>query len=56
MVYADQNVIEHDFGFPRVVNSAEAKLEVLYAMLVSLGATKMIAQRVMTKFPDHGIA
>jgi hypothetical protein len=56
MGYTNQNVIQHDFGFPRVVNAVDDEIESLYAMLVSLGATKMMAQRLMTKFPDHRTA
>jgi hypothetical protein len=56
MGYADHNVIQHDFGFPQVVNSVDDELEALYAMLVSLGATKIMAQRLMQRFPDHAAA
>jgi hypothetical protein len=50
------NVVQHDFGFPRVLNSVDDELEALYAMLVSLGATKMMAQRLMQRFPDNAPA
>lgn len=53
MGYGGQNVIQHDFGFPRVANSTDAELEALYAMLVSLGATKMMAVKLMESFPEH---
>jgi hypothetical protein len=53
---ADENVIQHDFGFPRVASSADGEVAALYAMLVSLGATRMMAQRLMAKFPDHSPA
>jgi hypothetical protein len=32
------NVIQHDFGLPRIVREEDAEREALYAMLVSLGA------------------
>ena len=32
MGYTDHNVIQHDFGFPRVVHSADAELEALESM------------------------
>jgi hypothetical protein len=51
-----RNIIQHDFGFPRLVRSGDAELEALYAMLVSLGATKMMAERLMQDFPQHGMA
>ena len=47
------NVIQHDFGFPRIVRSEDAEREALYAMLVSLGATKMMAERLMRDYPHH---
>jgi hypothetical protein len=40
------NVIQHDFGFPRIVRAKDAEREALYAMLVLLGATKHMAQEV----------
>jgi hypothetical protein len=40
----------------RVVKSVDEELETLYAMLVSLGATKMMARRLMQRFPDHAPA
>jgi hypothetical protein len=48
------NVIQHDFGFPRVTEDAERAA--LYAMLVSLGATKMMAEQLMQDYPQHRIA
>jgi hypothetical protein len=56
MASSATNVIQHDFGFPRVVRAEEAEIEALYAMLVSLGATKMMADRLMVDFPRHGLA
>jgi hypothetical protein len=50
------NVIQHDFGFPRVIRAEDAEREALYAMLVSLGATKMMAERLMQDYPQHRIA
>ena len=50
------NVIQHDFGFPRIIRTAAAEREALYAMLVSLGATKMMAERLMQDYAQHRIA
>jgi hypothetical protein len=50
------NVIQHDFGFPRIVREEMAEREALYAMLVSLGATKMMAGQLMRDYPQHGMA
>jgi len=53
MGYSGQNVIQHDFGFPRIiVRSGDAEIEALYAMLVSLGATKLMAQKLMKDYPE----
>jgi hypothetical protein len=49
------NVIQHDFGFPRIIRAAAAEHEALYAMLVSLGATKLMAERLMQDYPQHRI-
>jgi hypothetical protein len=38
------------------LRTEEAQVEVLYAMLVSLGATKMMADRLMQDYPQHGAA
>lgn len=56
MGYGGQNVIQHDFGFPRITGSTDPELDALYAMLVSLGATKMMAQKLMENFPEHETA
>jgi hypothetical protein len=48
-----QRVIQHDFGFPRLVDADDAEVSALYAMLVSLGATKMMAQTLMRDYPAH---
>jgi hypothetical protein len=56
MASAATNVIQHDFGFPRVVRAEDAEREGLYAMLVSLGATKMMAEQLMRDFPQHAAA
>ena len=50
------NLIQHDFGFPRIVRSEDAEGEALYAMLVSLGATKLMAERLMQDYPQHRTA
>jgi hypothetical protein len=47
------NVIQHDFGFPRIVREEDAEREALYAMLVSLGATRTMAERLMQAYPQH---
>ena len=53
MGYSGQNVIQHDFGFPRIiVRSGDAEIEALYAMPVSLGATKLMAQKLMKDYPE----
>jgi len=41
---------------PRLVRTGEAELEALYAMLVSLGATKMMAERLMQDYPLQATA
>ena len=56
MAQAATNVIQHDFGFPRIWRAEDAEREALYAMLVSLGATKMMAERLMQDFPQHRTA
>jgi hypothetical protein len=56
MAQLAQNVIQHDFGFPRLVRADDAERAALYAMLVSLGATKTMAERLMQDFPQHGTA
>jgi hypothetical protein len=53
---SESNVIQHDFGFPRVIRAEAAEREPLYAMLVSRGATKMMAERLMQDHPQHRIA
>ena len=50
------NVIQHDFGFPRLVRADEAERTALTALLVSLGTTKAMAERLMQDFPRHGTA
>jgi hypothetical protein len=54
MAWFAQNVIEHNFGFPHAVRSDDAEREGLYATLVSLGLTKMMAERLMRDFPRNG--
>jgi hypothetical protein len=51
-----QRVIQHDFGFPRLVDADDAEVSALYAMLVSLGATKMMAETLMRDYPAHETA
>jgi hypothetical protein len=34
----------------------DAEREALYSILVSLGATKLMAERLMQKYPQHRIA
>jgi hypothetical protein len=50
------NVIQHDFGFPRVIRAEDAEREALFSMLVSLGATKMMAEQLMRDYPQHQTA
>jgi hypothetical protein len=50
------NVIQHDFGFPQVIRAEEAERVALYAMLASLGATKMMAEQLMQDYPQHRMA
>jgi hypothetical protein len=54
MASSATNVIQHDFGFPRLVRAEDAEREALYAMLVSLGGTKMMAERLMQVFRGTG--
>lgn len=56
MAQLAQNIIQHDFGFPRIVRVEDAERAALYAMLVSLGATKTMAERLMQDFPRHAKA
>ena len=51
-----QNVIHHNFGFRRVTHPADAEIEALDDMLVSLGATKLMAERLMQDLPQHATA
>ena len=56
MASQGDNVIQHDFGFPRIVRGEDAECQALYGMLVSLGATKMMAERLMDDYPRHRTA
>jgi hypothetical protein len=56
MGQAAQNVIQHDFGFPRIARAEDAEMAALYALLVSLGTTKMMAEQVTQDFPRHARA
>jgi hypothetical protein len=47
------NVIQHVLGFPRIIRTEAAEREALYAMVVSLGATKLMAERLMQGYPHH---
>ena len=53
MAQLAQDFIQHDFGFPLLVRADDAERTALYAMLVSLGATKAMAERLMQDFPRH---
>jgi hypothetical protein len=53
MAQTAHNVIQHDFGFPRIVRDDDAEIAALYGLLVSLGATKMMAEQVIEAFPRH---
>lgn len=50
------NVIQHDVGFPRLVREEMAEREALYAMLVSLGARKLMAGRLTQDYPQYRTA
>ena len=50
------NVIQHDFGSPRVIRAEAAEREALYTMLVSLAATKLMSERLMKDYPKHRTA
>jgi hypothetical protein len=52
MVRFAQKAIQHDFGFLRILRAATVEREALYATLVSLGATEMMAERLMQDFPS----
>jgi hypothetical protein len=56
MAWFAQNVIEHNLGFPRAAPSDDAEPEGLYAVLISLGLTKTMAERLMRDFPRNGMA
>jgi hypothetical protein len=56
MAQSAQNVIQHDFGFPRLVRREDEERAALDALLGSLGATKGMAERLMEDFPQHGTA
>jgi hypothetical protein len=51
-----QDVIHHNFGFRRVTHPRDAEIEALDDMLISLGATKLMAGRLMQDFPQHATA
>jgi len=51
-----QNVIEHNFGLPRVARSDDRKLEGLYAILIALGLGKRVAGQLMRDFSRNGTA
>jgi hypothetical protein len=40
------NVIQHDFGFPRIVREDVAEREALYAMLISRSPARMMAEQL----------
>jgi hypothetical protein len=53
MAQPANDVIQHDFGFPRIVREDDAEIATLYGLLDSLRATKMMAEQVIEAFPRH---
>jgi hypothetical protein len=51
-----QNIIQHDFSVQRAARFNDAELEALYATLVSLGVTKVMAERLTRDFSRNGTA
>lgn len=56
MRYSDENVIQHDFGFPRIVRSVDEEISALQGMLVTLGAIRTMAEKLMRDYPNHETA
>jgi hypothetical protein len=50
---ANQNVIQHDFGFPRFVNAADAEISALYSLCIVVSAAKRAALDLMRDYPEH---
>jgi hypothetical protein len=51
---ATQRVIQHDFGFPRFVNAADAEVSALYSLCIVVSAAKRAALDLMHEYPEHG--
>jgi hypothetical protein len=56
VTWFSQNAIEHNFASPPATRFADAELEGLYAVLVALGLTKRMPERLMRDFPQNGRA
>jgi hypothetical protein len=50
---ATQRVIQHDFGFPRFVNAADAEVSALYSLCIVVSAAKRGALELMHDYPEH---
>jgi hypothetical protein len=50
---ATQRVIQHDFGFPRFVNAADAEVSALYSLCIVVSAAKRAALELMHDYPEH---
>jgi hypothetical protein len=50
----NQGVIQHDFGFPRFVNPADAEVSALYSLCIVVSAAKRAALELMHEYPEHG--
>ena len=49
----NQRVIQHDFGFPRFVNAADAEVSALYSLCIVVSAAKRAALKLTRDFPEH---
>jgi hypothetical protein len=48
-----QRVIQHDFGFPRFVDAADAEVSALYSLCIVVSAAKRAALELMRDYPEH---
>jgi hypothetical protein len=48
-----QRVIQHDFGFPRFVDPADAEVSALYSLCIVVSAAKRAALELMRDYPEH---
>jgi hypothetical protein len=49
----NQRVIQHDFGFPRFVDAADAEVSALYSLCIVVSAAKRAALELMRDYPEH---